>query len=84
MTVVWNVNDLKVSHKNPWEITKLAKWLSSIYGDIKIQRGTTLEYLWMNLYYSTPGEVKISMIPYVNEILANFLEEIWVSLQHWL
>ena len=33
MTVVWHVDDLKISHKNPEEITKLAKYLSKIYGD---------------------------------------------------
>ena len=53
---LWHVDNLKMSRKNPWEITKLAKWLSSIYGNI----GPTLEYLWMNLDYFTPGEVKIS------------------------
>ena len=30
----------------------------------------------MTLDYSTPGEVKISMIPYISETLVNFPEEI--------
>ena len=28
MTIVRHVDDLKVSHKNPWEVIKLATWLS--------------------------------------------------------
>jgi len=32
MTVTWHVDDLKVSHKDPFEITKFATYLSSIYG----------------------------------------------------
>ena len=58
MTIVWHVDDLKVSHKNPWEVTKIAIWLSSIYGEIKVQQGKVLNYLGMTLDYSEPGEVK--------------------------
>ena len=32
MTVVWHVDDLKVSHVNSFEITKFAGYLSIIYG----------------------------------------------------
>ena len=49
MTIVWHVDDLKVSNKNPWEITKMAILLSKIYGDIKVQHGKKLEYLSMDL-----------------------------------
>ena len=31
MTVVWHVDDLKISHKHPWEVTKMILWLSQIY-----------------------------------------------------
>ena len=32
MTVTWHVDDLKLSHKEPFQITKFASYLSSIYG----------------------------------------------------
>ena len=32
MTVTWHVDDLQVSHKDPFEITKFATYLSSMYG----------------------------------------------------
>ena len=31
MTGVWYVDDLKISYKHPWEMTKIALWLSKIY-----------------------------------------------------
>ena len=39
MTVLWHVNDLKVSHVEPKEVTKFMEWLESIYGDLSIKRG---------------------------------------------
>ena len=40
MNVIWHVDDLKVSHKDPWENTKFAKWLSNIYSKkLTIHRG---------------------------------------------
>ena len=36
MMVVWHVDDLKISHKDPWEDTKMAIFLSKMYGDVKV------------------------------------------------
>ena len=33
MTVMWHVDDLKVSHKDPFEITFFAQYLSTKYGE---------------------------------------------------
>ena len=49
MTIYWHVDDVKVSHKHPWEVTRLAIWQSNIHGDIEVKRGNELEYLGMNL-----------------------------------
>jgi hypothetical protein len=32
MTICWHVDDLKVSHMDPAEITKFCNWLSETYG----------------------------------------------------
>ena len=32
MTVCWHIDDLKVSHIDPEEITKFGNWLSTTYG----------------------------------------------------
>ena len=39
---------------------------------MKISRGKVHDYLGMNLDFSVPGEVKITMIPYVKGMLADF------------
>ena len=66
MTVVWTVNDLKVSHKDPFEVTKFATYLSSIYGNkLKLQREKVHYYLGIYLDNSDPGVVKVSMIKYL-------------------
>ena len=33
MTVVWHIDNLQVSHKDPFEITIFARYLSRIYGE---------------------------------------------------
>ena len=74
--VVWHVDDLKVSHKKPEEITKLAIHLSKIYGDFKVKWGHILEYLGMTLDYTIKGQVKVSMIPYIQNIIKELPKEI--------
>ena len=80
LTVVWHIDDLKVSHVKARVVTRMARWLKSQYerlfedgsGAMKISRGKVHEYLGMTLDYSTPGEVKITMIPYVKEMVKLF------------
>ena len=69
LTVVWHVNDIKVSHIDGGVVTHMAAWLKKTYerlfkdgsGSMKINRGMIHEYLGMTLDYSTRGEVKITM-----------------------
>jgi hypothetical protein len=82
LTVVFHVDDLKVSHVRALVVTKMADWLKSTYerlfedgsGEMKICRGKIHEYLGMTLDFTVPGEVKITMIPYVKEIVHQFTE----------
>ena len=63
MTVAWHVNDLKVSHKDPFEITKFATYLSSIYGKkLSVKKDKVHDYLGMDLDYTEKGSVKVSMV----------------------
>ena len=73
------MDGLKVSHKNPEEIIKLAMYLSKIHGDVKVQRGRIHEYLGMTLDYTTKGEVQVSMISYMKNIINEFPEEMTSS-----
>ena len=44
MTVIWHVNNLKVSHINPIENTKFAVWLSKTYSTITVKRCKVTDY----------------------------------------
>ena len=60
ITLMWHVGDLKLSHKDPFNITFFSQYLSTKYGDqMSVKRGQLHDYLGMYLYYSTKGEVKL-------------------------
>jgi hypothetical protein len=53
MTVTWHVDDLKTSHINPFQNTKFAIYLASIYGEsLVVHLGKVHDYLGMDLNYS--------------------------------
>jgi len=80
LTIVWHVDDLIVSHRRKSVVSKMANWLKSTYerlfddgsGAMKISRGKIHEYLGMTLDFTVPDEVKITMIPYIKEIVQLF------------
>ena len=72
ITVTWHVDDLKVSHNDPFGITKFPHYLSLQYGKkLTDKRGKVHEYLGMDLDLYSKGAVKVSMIKY----LQNFEDE---------
>ena len=80
MAVTWYVDDLKVSHDDPVEITKFANYLAVIYGEkLTVHRGLVHDYIAMDLDYTTKGKVGISMIKYVDKMLEGFLEKLVTS-----
>ncbi len=71
----------KVSHcKLSVVVNKIIEWLKSTYkrlfddgsGAMPISCGKIHEYLGMTMDFSVPGQVKITMIPYVMEIIELF------------
>ncbi len=80
MTITWHVDDLKVSHVDPFQITKFAAYLASIYGNsLMVHRGKVHDYLGMDLNFANEGVAQILMITYTTKILANFPEAITTS-----
>ena len=72
MTVVWNVNNLKILHKNGDTVDALTRKLSERYekeADLIIHRGKVHTYLGINIDYHEQGKVKIDMTDYPNKIL---------------
>ena len=79
-TVVWHVDDLKISHVDAKENDKFVQWLREMYEDeligaVKVNRGKVHDYLGMKLDFSTPGEVKLDMKEYVKSMIEFFPEE---------
>ena len=80
LTVVWHVDDIKVSHIYGGVVTRMAAWLKNTYehlfkdgsGAMKLCRGMIHKYLGMPLDYSTWGEVKTTMYNYTREIVTDF------------
>ena len=79
-TVVWHVDDMKLSHKDPKVVESMVKFLQKKYeqlqnGEIKkmeIQRDNKLDYLGMQFDMSNKGEVKITMKHHVMIVLSEF------------
>jgi hypothetical protein len=80
MTICFHVDDCKLSHKSPKEMDKMIKWLKEEYesifedgsGKMAVSRGKVHTYLGMTLDYTTPGQVEIRMLDYIQEILDAF------------
>jgi hypothetical protein len=79
MTVCWHVDDLKVLHVNPGEITIFGEWINATYGLTgAAHRGKVHDYLGMTFNYSKKGKVMINMIEYIKNIITDIPEEITV------
>ena len=74
-TVVWHVDDLKLSHEDPKVVDKEVEWLETIYGPMVGTRGKVHTYLGMDLDFSVDGEVRLTMVPYLQEILDEFPDD---------
>ena len=74
MKFVWHFDDLKLSHKSEFDITRFTDYLVSIYGDLSSSRGKVHDYLGMNLDLSDKGKLQVSMIPYLINVLKEFPE----------
>ena len=73
VTVVWNVDDLKVSYRDPFEVTSSPQYLLTIYWNkLKVHRGKINDYLGMYLDYLDTGVVKFLMIKYLQKFLNKF------------
>jgi hypothetical protein len=71
-TIIWHVDDLKLSHIKQEVLDDIASKLNAEYGKevaLTVHRGTIHDYLGMTIDYSEKGKVKFLMPDYVNSIL---------------
>ena len=54
--MAWHVDELKVLHKDPFEVNKFSQYLSAMYGgQLKVHGGNMHDYLVIYCYYSETG-----------------------------
>lgn len=71
-TILWHIDDLKVSHVEQAVLEDIASWIDRKYGQqtpIVVHRGKIHDYLGMTIDYSEDGKVKFMMADYVDGIL---------------
>ena len=75
MTVVWHIEDLKIS-QDPEEVTAIIAYPKSIYGKITVKHGKKHTYLGMEIVLSNIGQAKICMGQYIDEAVEEFTEDV--------
>ena len=77
-TIVWHVDDLKISHVDPEVVTSVIKLLEVEFAKdapLTIMRGKVHEYLGMTLDYNINGKVQVKMFDYIENMLKELPED---------
>jgi hypothetical protein len=71
-TLLWHVDDLKISHVDPNAVTEVIQLLEEEFGKeapLTKMCGEVQHYLGMTLDFSLPGQANILMIDYIEDML---------------
>ena len=71
-TILWHVDDLKISHVDPKVVDDVIELLKSEFGKeapLTVSRGKVHEYLGMTIDFSVQGKVKFTMIDYIENMI---------------
>jgi len=77
-TILWHVDDLKISHKEPKVVDYVINLIAKEFGKeapLTVNRGKTHEYLGMTLDFVSPGKVRIIMSRYIEDMLAELPDD---------
>ena len=77
-TILWHVDDLKISHVDSDVVTKIISTINQEFGKeapITVKRGKVHDYLGMTLDYSMKGKVMVKMLDYVENMLRDAPED---------
>jgi hypothetical protein len=78
LTILWHVDDLKLSHKDTKVIDEIIASLKAEYekvGVMTVRRGKVHEYLGMTLDFSQPKKFIIGMEKYIDDVLSEVPED---------
>jgi hypothetical protein len=79
LTIVWYVDDLKISHADPAIVDDMIDKLKEEFGqvsDLTIRRGKVHDYLGIKIDFTTPGKVKMTMNDYISQLLEETPDEL--------
>ena len=71
-TILWHVDDLKISHVDPNVVSAVIADLETEFGQeapLTVTQGKVHKYLGLTLDYRTPGKVKITLFDYIKDML---------------
>jgi hypothetical protein len=71
-TILWHVDDIKVSHLNPDVVTKTLVLINEEYGKetpLTVTRGLMHDYFEMTIDFSHEGQVRFTMFDYISNML---------------
>jgi hypothetical protein len=71
ITIIWHVDDFKISHVCKEILEQEIMWLESMYGPLVGSIGSMHTYLDMDMYFEGK-RLKVSMIGYLQEIVEEF------------
>ena len=77
-TILWHVDDLKISYVDPAVVTQVISQLEKEFGKeapLTIRRGKVHDYLGMTLDYSVHGKVRFRMSDYIKDMLTDLPED---------
>ena len=75
-TIVWHVDDLKISHVDSKVVDQMLDYLTSQYEELSTTRGDKRTYVGMDIFFPRNGTVEIDMSSYLVEALEAFPEEL--------
>ena len=78
LTLLWHVDDVKISHMEEKVVTEFINWMKTMYedenGTLTVTRGEVHPFLGMTLDFTDPGVVKIDMRKCVDTMLKDYEE----------
>ena len=75
-TVVYHMDNMKLSYLDEKEVTNRIKQLEGIYTGMRVNHGKKYDYIRMDLDFRKEGKVMVSMVDYLKQTVDVFTESI--------
>ena len=75
-TIVWHVDDAKISHASPRVVTWILEEIEKWFGTLSVTRGKKHVYVGMTFEMKGDGSVDITAEDYIAEAIQEFGEDV--------